>query len=156
MSPLPVELAHGLSEEETAALLALGTTVSLRRGEHLFRLGGVADAVYVVEQGRVALTLPMRIRNGEEEVVVEEKNPGETLGWSGLVPPHRFTLNATAAVPSELRRFGRADLLEHFRARPEVGYRVTSNLAAVMGHRLQVFQTMWLREMQRTVEYRYA
>ncbi|HXY40278.1 MAG TPA: cyclic nucleotide-binding domain-containing protein [Vicinamibacteria bacterium] len=156
MSPLPVELTLGLSDQETVALLALGTTVTLRRGEHLFRLGDAADAVYVVEQGRVSLTLPMRIRDGEEEVVVEEKNPGETVGWSGLVPPHRFTLNATAALPSELRSFTRAVLLEHFRSRPAVGYLVTSNLAAVMGHRLQVFQTMWLREMQRTVEHRYA
>jgi len=156
MSPLHIELASGLSDEETVALLALGKTLPLRRGEHLFRLGAVADAVYVVEQGRVALTLPMRIRNGEEEVVLEEKSPGETLGWSGLVPPHRFTLTATAALPSEVRCFPRAALLDHFRTRPAVGYLVTANLAAVMGHRLQVFQTMWLREMQRSVEYRYA
>lgn len=156
MSNLQIELAHGLSDEETAALMALATTVTLRRGETLFRLGSVADAVYVVEHGRVALTLPMRIRDGEEEVVVEEKSPGETVGWSGLVPPHRFTLNATAALPSELRSFTRAALVEHFRARPAIGYLVTANLASVMGHRLQVFQTMWLREMQRTLEYRYA
>ena len=30
------------------------------------------------------------------------------------------------------------------------------NLAAVIGERLQLFQTMWLREMQRTVELRCA
>ncbi len=76
MAPLHTELTQGLSDDEAAALLALGTVVPLRRGEHLFRIGTVADAVYVVEQGRVSLTLPMRIRDGEEEVVVEEKNPG--------------------------------------------------------------------------------
>jgi hypothetical protein len=43
-----------------------------------------------------------------------------------------------------------------FSASPEVGYAVTLNLAAVIGQRLQVFQTMWLREMQRVVEMRYA
>jgi hypothetical protein len=33
-----------------------------------------------------------------------------------------------------------------------VGYAVSLNLAAVIGERLQLFQAMWLREMQRTVE----
>jgi hypothetical protein len=33
---------------------------------------------------------------------------------------------------------------------------VSLNLASVIGQRLQLFQTMWLREMQRTVELRYA
>ena len=37
-----------------------------------------------------------------------------------------------------------------------MGYTVTRNLAAVIGHRLEVFQTMWLREMQRVVELRYS
>jgi CRP-like cAMP-binding protein len=156
MPAIQLDLALGLSEEETAALVALGTVRPLTRGETLFRLGTAADALYVVESGRVALSLPMHIRNGEEEVVIEEKQPGDTVGWSGLVPPHRFTLNATAAVPSEVRAFPRAALLAHFRANPAVGYVVTGNVSAVMGHRLQVFQTMWLREMQRAVEYRYA
>ncbi len=156
MANFEIELAHGLTAEETAALLALSTPVTLRRGETLCRLGSVAECVYVVERGRIALTLPLQIRGGEEEVVLEERSRGETVGWSGLVPPHRFTLNATAALPSELRAFSRSALLVHFRAQPAVGYRVTANVAAVMGHRLQVFQTMWLREMQRSVEYRYA
>ncbi len=156
MSSVRFDLAVGLSEQESAALLALGTVRPLARGETLFRLGTAADALYVVEGGRVALSLPMHIRNGEEEVVIEEKQPGDTVGWSGLVPPHRFTLNATAAVPSEVRAFPRAALLAHFGAHPAIGYVVTGNVAAVMGHRLQVFQTMWLREMQRAVEYRYA
>lgn len=151
-----MDLTLGLSEEEAASLLALGTTTAVARGELLFRLGAVADALYVVERGRIVLTLPLHIRDGEEQVVVEEKQPGDTLGWSGLVAPHRFTLNATAAVDSQVRLFPRAVLLEHFRTHPSVGCRVMQSVAAVIGHRLQVFQTMWLREMQRAVELRYA
>src|SRR5512143_186641 len=156
MSPQPMDLTLGLSDEETAMFLALGVPPAVVRGETLFRLGAAADALYVVERGRIVLTLPMQIRDGEEQVVVEEKQAGDTLGWSGLVAPHRFTLNATAAVASELRVFPRMVLLDHFRAHPSVGCRVMQNVAAVIGHRLQVFQTMWLREVQRAVELRYA
>lgn len=151
-----MDLALGLSDEDRATLGALGTVLALDPGQPLFRMGTVADAVYVVERGRVALTLPLRVRDGEEEIVVEEKQAGETVGWSGLVPPHRFTLNARAAVACEVRVFARAALVSHFDAHPAVGRIVTANVAAVMGHRLQVFQTMWVREMQRTVEHRYA
>jgi CRP-like cAMP-binding protein len=150
------DLLNGLSEEETARFLALGVPTRLAARETLFRLGIAADKAYLVTRGRIGLTLPIRIRGGEEEVLVEEKLPGETVGWSGLVPPHRFTLNAAAAIDSELIGFSRATVLEHFAAHPAVGHTVTRNLAAVIGHRLQVFQTMWLREMQRVVEQRYA
>ena len=33
-----------------------------------------------------------------------------------------------------------------------VGFTIAQNLAVVIGHRLHLFQTMWLREMQRAVE----
>jgi CRP-like cAMP-binding protein len=156
VSGVQADLLKGLSEEEEARFLALGVPTRLAGRQTLFRLGTEADKAYLVMRGRIALTLPIRIRGGEEEVLVEEKLPGETVGWSGLVPPHRFTLNATAAIDSELLAFPRSSVLEHFAAHPAVGHAVTRNLAAVIGHRLHVFQTMWLREMQRVVEERYT
>lgn len=155
MTTIPPDLLRGLSEDEVSRFLALGVPTSLAARQTLFRLGTEADRAYVVMRGRVALTLPIQIRGGEEEVLVEEKVPGETVGWSGLVPPHRFTLNATAAIGSELLAFSRQSVLDHFAAHPLVGQTISRNLAAVIGRRLQVFQTMWLREMQRAVEQRY-
>jgi CRP/FNR family transcriptional regulator, cyclic AMP receptor protein len=155
MTGAQTDLLKGLSEEDAARFLALGTPTSLVSGQTLFRLGADADKAYLVRSGRIALTLPLQIRGKEEEVLVEEALPGETVGWSGFVPPHRFTLNAAAAIDSELFGFPRASVIDHFAAHPAVGHTVTRNLAAVIGHRLQVFQTMWLREMQRAVEHRY-
>jgi CRP-like cAMP-binding protein len=98
----------------------------------------------------------MRLQEKQKEVLVEERFPGDALGWSALVPPHRFTLNAVASIPSELVRLPRAALLEHLATHPAIGYRVSINLAAVIAQRLQVFQAMWLREMQRVVEFRHS
>jgi len=156
MASVQTDLLNGLSEEDRAGFLALGVPTRLASRQTLFRLGTEADRAYLVTRGRIALTLPLRIRGGEEEILVEETLPGETVGWSGLVPPHRFTLNAAAAIDSELLGFSRTSVLDHFAAHPAVGHTVTRNLAAVIGHRLQVFQTMWLREMQRVVEQRYS
>ena len=74
------------------------------------------------------------------------------VGWSGLVPPHRYTLNASAPLVTELLALPRAALLAHFAACPAVGYVVCRNLAGIVGQRLQVLQAMWLREMQRSLD----
>ncbi len=145
------DLLTGLAAEDAAAVMALGTRVRLAPGEALFHLGDAADSLFVVERGRIALMLPMMVRGREEDVLIEERLPGEALGWSGLVPPHRFTLKAYAPLDTEVVALPREALLAHFAAHPAVGYAVTRNVAAVVGQRLQVFQAMWVREMQRVV-----
>jgi CRP/FNR family cyclic AMP-dependent transcriptional regulator len=148
------ELFRGLSGEEAQRLSALGTRIRLPSGAELFPLGGPAESLFVVERGRIALTLPMQIRQQKEDVLIEERSPGQAFGWSALIPPHRFTLKASAPLDSEVLAIPRSALVRHFATQPEIGYIVTRNLAEVMGQRLQVFQAMWLREMQRVVELR--
>lgn len=150
------ELLNGLTPDEAAGVLALGTRLSLRSGAELFPLGAAAESLFVIERGRIALTLPMKVQGREEDVMVEERLPGQTVGWSALIPPHRFTLKASAPLETDVVVLSRAALLEHFAAYPEVGYAITRNLASVIGQRLQMFQAMWLREMQRVVELRSA
>ena len=152
MATAPSDLLAGIAEAEAARVLALGTRIELSAGQVLFNLGDPAESLFVVERGRIALTLPMTVRDREQDVLIEERSPGQTLGWSALVPPHRFTLKAAAAVDTEVLAVPRAALFDHFAAHPAVGYAVARNLSAVVGHRLQVMQTMWLREMQRVVE----
>ena len=151
-----MELLKGLTADETGAVVALGARLTLPAGSVLFALGGEADNAYAIESGRVSLTLPMQVGGREQDVLVEERTAGETVGWSALVPPHRFTLTAKTLIDSEVIAFSRAALLEHFAAHPTVGLVVTRNLSAVMGQRLQVLQAMWLREIQRVVHMRVA
>ncbi len=156
MSTSHPELLVGLSPDQTALVMALGIRKTVRAGEVLFQLGSEAEYLYLLVSGRVDLSLPMRVRDRDEDVQLEEKRPGETLGWSGLVPPHHFTLKATATVESELLAFPTAKLQDLFTAHPDLGLTVTRNVAAVIAHRLQIFRALWLREMQRMVELRYA
>ena len=156
MSYLMPELLNGLDPEQSAEVLALGKRMVIPSGAELFHLGADAESLFVVQRGRVRLTLPMEVRGHDEDVLVEERAPGQTVGWSALIPPYRFTLTATAPLETEVITLTRDALREHFVARPAVGQALLLNLAAVVGQRLQLFQTMWLREMQRTVELRCA
>lgn len=150
------DFLQDLAPDDVTGVLALGTRTTLPAGSALFRLGAEADRLFVIERGRVNLTLPMRVAGRDEDVLVEERVAGQMVGWSALVPPHRFTLNATAPLETALVALPRAELLRHLAAHPAVGYTVVSNVAAIIGHRLQVLQAMWLREMQRTVALRTA
>ncbi len=146
------ELLKDLTAEEVERILALGTRIAVPSGTSLFRLGDPAERLFLIERGQIRLTLPMRVRGREEDVVVEERTAGQTVGWSALIPPHKFTLAATAPLETEVIALPREELRKYFAANPTVGYKITLNLAVVIGHRLQLFQAMWLREMQRTVE----
>ncbi len=150
------ELFAGLTEGDAARVLALGSHSNLPAGAVLFNLGDAADSLFMLERGRIALTLPMQVRGEQQDVLIEERSAGQALGWSALVPPHRFTLKAKALVDSEVIALPRIALSEHLSAHPAVGYLVTRNVSAVVGQRLQLFQTMWLREMQRVVELSQA
>ena len=152
MTTASADVLVGIAPQEAARVLALGASIRLSAGQVLFNLGDAAQSLFVVERGRIALTLPMTLRDKEQDVLIEERSPGQSLGWSALVPPHRFTLKAAAAVDTEVLALPRAALFAHFAAHPALGYAVTRNLSAVVGHRLQVMQTMWLREVQRVVE----
>ena len=151
------ELLNGISSAEAGQVLKLGTKVLVPGGTSLFSLGDPADRLFLVERGRIRLTLPMSVRGRKEDVFVEERAPGQAVGWSALIPPYRFTLTATASLhDAEVIALPQEALLEYFAANPVAGRKIALNLAVVIGHRLQLFQTMWLREMQRTVEVRSA
>lgn len=150
------ELLNGLSSAEADQVLALGTRITVPSGGSLFRLGDPADRLFLTERGRIRLTLPMMVRGREEDILIEEKAAGETVGWSALVPPYRFTLSATAPLETEVIALPRETLCAFCESSPAVGYRIGLNLAILVGQRLQLVQAMWLREMQRTVELRAA
>jgi CRP-like cAMP-binding protein len=150
------DLLAGLDDREAADIVALGEPVSLAAGEILFRLGEEAASLYVIRSGLITLAMPMQIGGREENVRIDERAAGQTVGWSTLIPPHRFTLTATAPVVTELVAFPRGTLLQYFERNPTVGQTVSRNIAALVGERLQVFQAMWLREMQQIVNAAHA
>jgi CRP/FNR family transcriptional regulator, cyclic AMP receptor protein len=152
MTGTPPDLLKSLPADTAQALLALARRLAVPAGAVLFPLGANAEHLFVIERGRINLTLPMEVYGREEDILVEERSAGQTLGWSALIPPHRFTLKATAQIDTDLIAFHRGTLQDYLAAHPEVGYQVITNLAATVGQRLQVFQAMWLREMKRGLE----
>ena len=118
------ELLNGLSAPEVDQILGLGTRITVPSGGSLFLLGDPADRIFLTVRGRIRLTLPMQLRGREEEILIEEKSPGQTVGWSALIPPHRFTLSARAPLfETEVIALPREALRAYFETSPAIAAR---------------------------------
>ena len=148
-------LLSGLDDQQVGSMARIVRQFKFKKGEYLFRLGDEADTLFVIGDGSVELTLPLVVLGGDKELVVEELSSGATLAWSTLIAPHLLTMSARATTEVELVGFGRGDLTALFDSDSGVGYRVLTNLAAVIGRRLHTAQAMWARELQRSVSEKY-
>lgn len=149
------ELFAGLSEEDAALVAALGREVNVMAGEPLFRLGDAAQVLYVLRRGRMELTFPLMVMGEQRETRFQSMEPGKTLAWSALVPPHRLTLSARATTHAALLGFDRDDLQRLLETHPSIGRVVMSNLAGVIATRLHEVMALWVREVQRNVSHVY-
>lgn len=147
-------LLAGLTEAEAAQVLGLGKRSAIAAGQPLVSLGGEADAIYLVASGLVRLMVPLNVQGKTEDVFMEEQGRGEAVGWSALVAPYRFTLNARAAIDSEVIRLERKDLEALFERERSIGFKVMTNLATMVGQRLHKVQAMWVRSIQQAVDAR--
>ncbi len=145
------DLFAGLDERESAAVASIGRVRVARAGSSLFRVGDVAESVYVVKEGRVDVTVPLVVSGEPREVRYESLGPGDTLGWPALIPPHGFAENARASTPVVLLAFGREQLLQLMAAQPRISLTLVANLARALGRRLVQTQALWVRQMQREV-----
>ena len=144
-------LLQGLNADERDRFLALGRPQSFSKDESLFLLGDNADRLYVVITGKVALCIPIQVSDTFKDISVEEAGPGETLGWSALVKPYRFTRSARAAEASEVIAFTRRELLEFFETQPRIGYIVLTRISELVGLRLLKMRALWARTLQRVI-----
>ncbi len=123
-------LFAGMSAEQATRLAGICTVREAQAGERLFAEGDPADRLYLVLQGRLAITgAPSSPRIG----VV---GPGEICGEVSLLSarPHSATASAEGTV--EAAELLRRDLLDLIRRRPDIGVIIYRNLAAGLGDKL--------------------
>ncbi len=89
----------GLSPEAVARLAGIAEFREAPVGTELTREGVITEAFAIVLSGRVALRMLVPERGMVTILTVE---PGDIVGWSAVVPPHRATANAVAIEPVRL------------------------------------------------------
>lgn len=122
-------------DDSVAALVAgCAVNVHFHPGEHLFHEGEPADTFFVIRRGRVGLEVHTP---AGPSVVVDSAHEGDVVGWSWLVPPHRWLFDARATEETSAIAFDGACLRVKCEQDPAVGYVLLQRVVGVMSARLQ-------------------
>jgi CRP-like cAMP-binding protein len=115
-------------------LLASGVRpVEFKAGTYLGRDGETAKAFYLIQAGHVALRMHA---HGAESVPVQTVGPGEVVGWSWLVAPHRWRFDCVASDHVTALAFDAEWLREKCEQDHELGYQLLKHLVTVMADRM--------------------
>ncbi len=86
----------GLSPEAVARLASIASLRDIGPETELTREGQITEELAIVLSGRVALRTLVPERGMVTILTVE---PGDIVGWSAIVPPHRATSTSIAIEP---------------------------------------------------------
>lgn len=134
-----------LREDFVSQIVELSEPRELAEGEWLFSQDQIAKKIYIITEGKIALTIRFR------DNVIDRLNPylrGEIIGWSALVNPHMYTMGAIAEQPSKVIGFDGKMLSALMDNNKEQGYILLKNLTEVISERLinRNIQLMSLRD----------
>jgi CRP-like cAMP-binding protein len=100
----------------------------------LAKEGTEADVFYLVLEGKIAL----EIGSGDRPLLtVQTVGPGEVVGWSWLVPPHRWRFDARAVKPSRVVALDGEVLRRTLAAHPAWGFQFMVRFMPVLAERLE-------------------
>ncbi|MFZ0325635.1 MAG: cyclic nucleotide-binding domain-containing protein [Actinomycetes bacterium] len=124
----------GLDDAALALVAGCATNVHMAEGQYLYREGDPAETFYVIRHGRVAVEAH---KPSGGSITVDTVDEGEVLGWSWLVPPHRWLFDARAVVSTSAVAFDGTCLRGKCDDDPVLGYALMQRVAHVMYERLQ-------------------
>ncbi len=125
----------GISPKTLEALVPLSQVMGCMPGQYLGREGEDAQAFYLVTSGHVDLELNVA-RKGT--VRLSRIGPGEVVGWSWLLPPHRWQFSAKASEAVRCIELDAVRLRALCDTNIEIGYELVKRLMAVVCGRLAV------------------
>lgn len=123
----------GLSHHARARLAEAARLTSYPAAAVLLREGDETGVFAIVSRGRVALRLRVPERG---QVTILTVEPGDVVGWSALVPPHRSTSTAVTTEPCSLVVFDPKRLRELLEQDLALAATLYPRLLEALGRRL--------------------
>lgn len=140
----------GLSRDQIKVLAEAAEEETVEAGHYFFHEGETLPCFCIALEGAIAVVIELPARGVEhklsdqfsrqlqtEDVVVSTVGPGETFGWSALVPPHKATAGVKATTAARVIHFHADKLLRAFEEDCEFGYLMMQKVAQVVRDRLR-------------------
>jgi CRP/FNR family cyclic AMP-dependent transcriptional regulator len=110
-------------------------------GEYIHREGEPAEKFFLIRHGVVAQELKVPDR---EPFIVQTLHSGEILGWSWLVPPHRWTADARALQLTRVVSLDAKCLRSKYENDPTLAYELLKRFVPVLANRLEAIRLQLL------------
>ena len=121
----------GMGKQFTIEVLDIAEKLFQNKGEALFHEGDPAQHFFVLLKGRVKLSL------GEKgPVVYMVRQPGEIIGWSGLIGRDCYSASGECMQKTSLLKFNRDVFLDILKKYPRNEALLFKRLAEMLGNRL--------------------
>ncbi len=126
-------LFAGAGDDDLRRLAAMAERVQVSAGQRVLRAGDPADALHVVVEGHVALSLHAA---GRGDVVIETLGPGDAVGVSWALPHRRWDLDARAMTDVALLHLDAAALRDLMDGDDPLGRVLRHGVTSLLGERL--------------------
>jgi signal transduction histidine kinase len=106
-------------------------------GDSVLNEGQAADAMYIVERGKLALEKKIQIgrHSTPRNATIGYVNPGKIAGFSTLTTPHIYSTSAVCVEPTRTIQVDGNRLRKYLDDNPAVGLKVMKRIAALIGDR---------------------
>jgi CRP-like cAMP-binding protein len=121
----------GMGRDFTMEVLDIAEKLSRQEQDVLFQEGEPARHFYILLKGRVKLSL-----GDTGPVVYMVRQPGEIIGWSGLIGRETYSASGECMEATNLLKFDRDVFLEILNKYPKNEALLFRRLAEMLGNRL--------------------
>jgi CRP-like cAMP-binding protein len=122
-----------LRPDDIQKLCSMGSEVSFRKNEIIFREGDECGVFYLLMSGSVILEMPV----SNCVLGIETLGPGDEFGWSTMLMRDRRHFQARAREPVCALAFDGAELIRACKEDPAFGFAFLYRLLGVVSRRMQ-------------------
>lgn len=138
MQTVPASLVEhmflaGLEPKHVDVITSCATPVHFPADRLIISEGDEAHRFFLITEGKVALEA-FHLERGA--IVIQTLGPGDVLGWSWLVPPYRWRLDARAIEETHAFALDGRMLRAKCEEDPVLGFELLKRFAAVVEQRL--------------------
>ncbi|MFA4984394.1 MAG: cyclic nucleotide-binding domain-containing protein [Candidatus Omnitrophota bacterium] len=122
----------GLPSKYLDFIIGCTSHVVFKPGEVILKEAEAADKFYLIRSGNVAIYIEQ-----PREITIQTIHEGDILGWSWLIPPHRYRFSAKAVESVRALALNGKCLREKCEKNPDLGYEFLKRLVNVFAQRLE-------------------
>ena len=130
-----------LSDAQLALLADLARSRTVEPKALLAKEGEPAETFTLIVSGHIAIEIHTPARG---TIRLQTIGPGEALGWSWLIVPHRWQFDARVIETAQVLEFDSAKLRESCERDHEFGYQLLKRLLTMIAARLSATRVQLL------------